>query len=76
MARDGDPVEPVEELMMRRFMLRAAMLTALALGAVPAHADNPPIKSECQGGLCGTPGAAYEPPASWWDEVLAWLGLD
>lgn len=61
--------------MMRRFMLRAAVLTALALGAVPAHA-NPPIKSECQNGLCGTPVAAPAPSASWWDELLAWLGLD
>ena len=59
---------------MRRF-IRIAVLTATVFAATPVLADPPPGDSsgECQGGLCGTPDQSG---FSFWDQLLAWLGLD
>jgi len=56
---------------MRRFMLRAALLTALALGAMPAQADD--INPECLGTSCGRPTTTQA--SSLWDDLLHWLGI-
>lgn len=57
---------------MRRF-IRIAVLTALVFAAAPVLADAGDQQGECHGGLCGTPNPA---PHSFWDDLLAWLGLD
>ena len=57
---------------MKRFMLRAALLTALALGAGPARADGGSVNPECLGQTCGAP---TEQATSLWDDLLRWLGI-
>ena len=53
---------------MRRYLLRATVFAALALGAAPAQANNP----ECLGASCGRPS---QDGGSLWGDLLRWLGL-
>ncbi|HEY0988149.1 MAG TPA: hypothetical protein VGD80_13890 [Kofleriaceae bacterium] len=59
---------------MRRF-IRIAVLTAFVFAAAPVLADAGNQQGECTGGLCGTPNPTPA-PHSFWDDLLAWLGLD
>jgi hypothetical protein len=59
---------------MRRFVPRAAVLAALALGISPVQADPEGTSNpECLGSSCGRPREEANPL---WDSMVAWLGLD